>query len=292
VLEDPFWVGSNDISITDFHCPFINGLMEIDAALVVTRECQEQWTGARGSLVLQEAPLPVIPAELSAVPPPAVSPGSLAPIAVLAEKLTQVADSELAIGNTSDPHLERTRAVEVGGGLNASPGVARSGSVGYSGPAGCGQASGGPASGRPTGGGAVSTVPKLLGVDSWRREDVALQVIGQHLAQIGARLEQSVAQIAVELGTLSSLPSTLVDNAGVAGQLGRSPTLLGEAAKAKGGTTACGATTGDPICQVAERPPLTLGGAAKSGDRCGLYRLDVVTSVVIDTKAERPCLCA
>jgi len=48
--------------------------------------------------VPQEAPLPALPAELSAVLPPAVSPRSLAPIAVVAKKPTQVADSELAIG--------------------------------------------------------------------------------------------------------------------------------------------------------------------------------------------------
>ena len=42
-----------------------------------------QWTGARGSLVLQDAPLPVLPVELLAVPHPPVSPGSLVPIAVL-----------------------------------------------------------------------------------------------------------------------------------------------------------------------------------------------------------------
>jgi len=40
-LEDPFRVDGNDFSLTDFHCPFINGLIEIDAALVVMRECEE-----------------------------------------------------------------------------------------------------------------------------------------------------------------------------------------------------------------------------------------------------------
>ena len=39
---DPFGGDGNDFSIIDFNCPPINGLMEIGAALVVTRECEEQ----------------------------------------------------------------------------------------------------------------------------------------------------------------------------------------------------------------------------------------------------------
>jgi len=35
-LEDPSWEDGNDFSITDFHCPLVNSLMEIDAVLVVT----------------------------------------------------------------------------------------------------------------------------------------------------------------------------------------------------------------------------------------------------------------
>jgi len=41
-LEDPFGGDGNDFFIIDFNCPPINGLMEIGAALVVTRECEEQ----------------------------------------------------------------------------------------------------------------------------------------------------------------------------------------------------------------------------------------------------------
>ena len=41
-LEDPSWEDGSDFSITDFHCQPVNSLMEIDAVLVVTRECEEQ----------------------------------------------------------------------------------------------------------------------------------------------------------------------------------------------------------------------------------------------------------